>query len=48
VKGKRGPKRNSSAPVVVEAKRTQKSEVEVAEGKIEALGLGNHYSILEF
>ena len=30
VKGKRGPKRKSSAPVLAEAKSTRKSEVEVA------------------
>ena len=43
VKGKRGPKRKSSAPVVAQAKR---SEVEVAEDEIEALGLGNYRSVL--
>ena len=47
-KGIRGRKRKSSAPVVVEAKRARKSEVEVAEGEIEALGLGNYCSVLKF
>lgn len=46
VKGKFGPKRKSSAPVVAEGKGTRKSEVEVAEGEIEALGLGNYCSVL--
>ncbi len=32
VKGKRGLKRQSSAPVLAKAKRTRKSEVEAAEG----------------
>jgi hypothetical protein len=48
VKGKPGSKRKSSAPVVTEAKRTRKSEVEVTECRIEALGLGNYCSILKF
>jgi hypothetical protein len=49
VKGKRGrPKRKSSAPVLVEAKRTRKSEVEAAEDEIKAMGLENHCSILQF
>lgn len=38
-KGKHGPKRKSSAPVLVEAKTTRKSEVEVAEDEIAAMGL---------
>ena len=38
-KGKHGPKRKSSAPVLAEAKRTRKSEVEVAKDEIEAMGL---------
>ena len=33
---------------VVEAKRIRKGEVEVAEGEIEAPGLGSYCSILEF
>jgi hypothetical protein len=48
VKGKRGPKRKSSAPVLAEAKRTRKSEVEVAEDEIKAMGLKNHCSVLQF
>jgi len=47
VKAKRGPKRKSFAPVVVQAKRARKSEVEVAEDEIEALGLGNYCSVLQ-
>ena len=39
VKGKRGPKRKSSARVVAQAKRARKSEVEVAEDEIEVQGL---------
>jgi hypothetical protein len=46
VKEKRGLKRKSSAPVVAQAKRTRKSEVEVAEDEIEAMGLGNYCSVL--
>jgi hypothetical protein len=48
VEGKRGRKRKGSAPVVAEAKRTRKSEMEVAESEIEALGLEDHCSILQF
>jgi hypothetical protein len=48
VKGKRGPKRKSSAPMLAEAKRTRKSEVEVAEDEIKAMGLENHCSVLQF
>ena len=48
VKGKRGQKRKRSAPVVVEAKRARKSEVEIVEEEIEALGLGNYCSVLKF
>ena len=47
VKGKRGPKRKSSTPLEAEAKRTRKSEVEVAEDEIKALGLGNYCSVLQ-
>lgn len=47
VKAKRGPNRKSSAPVVVQAKMARKSEVEVAEDEIEALGLGNYCSVLQ-
>ena len=38
----------SSTPVVAEAKRTRKSEVEVAENEIKAMGLENHCSVLQF
>jgi len=48
VKGKRGPKRKSSAPVVAEAKRPRKSELEIAEEEIGVLELGNYCSILQF
>ena len=48
VKGKHGPKRKSSTPVVAVAKRTQKSEVEVAEDEIKAMGLENRCSVLQF
>ena len=47
VKGKRGPKRKSSTPVLAETKRTRKSEVEVVKDKIEALGLRNYCSVLQ-
>ena len=47
VEAKRGPKRKSSAPVIVQAKRAQKSEVEVTEDEIKALGLGNYCSVLQ-
>lgn len=47
VKGKRGLKCKSSAPILAEAKRTRKSEVEVAKEEIKALGLGNHCSVLQ-
>jgi hypothetical protein len=48
VKGKRGRKRKCSEPVVARATRTRKSEIEVAKDEIEALGLGNHCSVLQF
>ena len=48
VKGKRGPKRKSSAPLQAEAKRTWKSKVKVAEDEIKALGLGNYCSVHNF
>ncbi|KAH7065083.1 hypothetical protein B0J12DRAFT_693463 [Macrophomina phaseolina] len=44
--GKRGRKRKGSAPMLVEAKRTRRSEVEVAEDEIKAMGLGDYCSIL--
>ena len=47
VKGKRGRKRKASAPEVVQAKRTRKSELEVAEEEIEALEFRNHCSVLQ-
>jgi hypothetical protein len=47
VKGKRGPKRKSSAPVLAKAKRTQKSEVKAAENEIKAMGLESHCSVLQ-
>jgi hypothetical protein len=40
VKGKPGRKRKCFAPVAAQAKRARKSE-------IEALGLGNHCSVLQ-
>jgi hypothetical protein len=46
VKGKRSPKRKASTLVVAQAKRTRKSEKQVAEDKIEAMGLGIYCSIL--
>jgi sRNA-binding protein len=46
VKGKPGRKRKCSAPVAAQAKRARKSEMEVAVNEIEALGLGNHCSVL--
>ena len=46
-KGKRGPKRKSSAPVLAKAKRTQKSEVKAAENEIKAMGLESHCSVLQ-
>lgn len=45
-KGKHGPKRKGSAPILAEAKRARKSEVEVAEDEIESMGLGNYCSVL--
>jgi hypothetical protein len=48
VKGKRGPKRKSSAPTLARAKRTRRSEVEVAEDEIKAMGLESHCSVLQF
>jgi hypothetical protein len=48
VKGKRGQKRKSSAPVLKEAKRARMSEVEVAKEEIKAMGLENHCSVLQF
>jgi hypothetical protein len=48
VNGKRGRKLKSSAPVVAEANKIRKSEVQVAEREIEALGLGNYCSVLKF
>lgn len=48
VRGKCGPKRKSSAPVLAEAKRTRKSGIEVAEDEIKAMGLENHCSVLLF
>ena len=47
VKGKRGRKRKCSVPRA-DAKKTRRSEVEVAEDEIEALGLGNYCSVLKF
>ena len=47
VKGNRGRKRKASVPEVVQAKRVRKSELEVAEGEIEALEFGNHCSVLQ-
>lgn len=40
VQGKPGRKRKASAPVTAQAKRTRRSEVEVAMQEIEAEGLG--------
>jgi len=48
VKGKPGRKRKSSAPMAAQAKRTRRSEVEVAEQEIEAEGMGNYCSVLQF
>jgi hypothetical protein len=47
VKGKRGPKRKSSAPVLVKAKRTRKREVRAAENEIKAMGLESRCSVLQ-
>jgi hypothetical protein len=47
VKGKRGPKRKSSTPVLAKAKRTRKSEVKAAENEIKAMGLESHCSVLQ-
>lgn len=47
VKGNPGRKRKSSAPVLKEAKRTRRSELEVAEEEIEAGGLENYCSVLQ-
>jgi hypothetical protein len=48
VKGRRGPKRKSSTPMLTEPKKTWKSEVEFAEDEIKALGLGDYRSVLQF
>ena len=47
VKGKPGRKRKSSAPVAAQAKRTKRSELEVAKDEIEAEGMGNYCSVQE-
>ncbi len=47
VKGKRGRKRKAAAPEETQAKRTRKSEMEVAEEIIEAEGMGNYCSVLQ-
>jgi hypothetical protein len=48
VKGKPGQKRKGSALVAAqETKRARKSEMEVAVDEIEALGLGNHCSVVQ-
>jgi len=47
VKGKPGRKRKASAPVAAQAKRTRRSEVEVAMQEIEAEGLGSYCSVLQ-
>jgi hypothetical protein len=47
VKGKCGQKRKGSAPMVVGANRKWKTEVEVAEGEIEAQGLRKYCSVLK-
>ena len=47
VKGKRCRKRKSSESLVSRAKRTRKSEIEVAKDEIEALEFGNHCSVLQ-
>lgn len=47
VKGKRSRKHKASAPKVPQAKRTRKSEMEIAEEEIEALEFGNHCSVLQ-
>jgi hypothetical protein len=48
VKGKRGRKRKATAPEQTQAKRTRKNEMEVAEGIIEAEGMGSYCSVLRF
>lgn len=45
---RRGPKRKSTKPVHVTAKRPRRNEAKVARGEIEALGLGNYCSALQF
>lgn len=45
---KRGTKRKSSQPKQAPAKRTRKSEVEAAQGEIEAMGLGTYCTVLAF
>ena len=47
VKGKRGRKRKIPAPVDAPAKRTKRSELEIAKDEIEAEGLGNYCSVLQ-
>jgi hypothetical protein len=46
-KGKLGRKRKSDAPVAAQVKRTQKSELEVAEQEIKAEGMRDYCSILQ-
>jgi hypothetical protein len=46
--GKRGAKRKGRQPPQEPAKRIRKSEVEVAKGEIEAMGLGSYCTVLAF
>jgi hypothetical protein len=47
VKGKRGRKRRNSTSVV-KAKKARKSEVEVAEDEIAAVGMEDYCSVIQF
>ena len=44
---KRGRKCKSPAPVGAKTEKAQRSEVEVSEDEIAAVGVGNHYSVLQ-
>ena len=48
VRDKPGRKHKSSVPMAAQAKRPRKSDVEAPEEEVEALGFGDHCSVLQF
>jgi multidrug resistance efflux pump len=48
MKGKPGRKRKDSIAVATQAKRTRRSELEVAEQEIKVDGMGSSCSVLQF